>query len=119
MKDTCVVRVDGGLVAHFWPGRSRDEAHIWNWPPALKYEFEGEGIYSIRSVKKPSLRSVSVTIAYHNDPDDTGPRPRRLVAVFNIGHYGICAEFLTKLGVTPPPEGKRKTLHLVVTKRRK
>ena len=114
MKDTCVVRVDGdeeGLVANFYDGSGIAELNMW--PPMLSRKFQSEGVYSIRRVRKFSARAVHVIITGTGD----GEEPV-VPAVFDTG-YGLCARFLRELGVSPPPEGKRKTLHLVVTKRRK
>ena len=118
MKDTCVVRISADSFAYFYPGNNRGSAYIDSWPDILRRKFSGVGVYSIRSVKKSSPRSVRVVIqgllvirgeAYHN----------QIPAMFLPFHYGICAPFLDQLGITLPPAGKRKTLHLVVTKRRK
>ena len=112
MKDTCVVRVSKDGLAHFYPRNDYSIASIAEWPSTLKKKFRGAGIYSIHRVGKPTSRSVRTVVVgqdYYSVP-----------AYFVVpSGYGTCGRFLSELGVTPPPEGKRKTLHLVVTKRRK
>jgi hypothetical protein len=118
MKNTCVVRVSNDGFAYFHPGNNKSNAWISAWPDALCRKFNGAGIYSIRSVEKSSAKSVRVAIQGLS----VAPGEKlqaRMPATWLPFHYGICAQFLDKLGVTPPPEGKWKTLHLVVTKRRK
>ena len=115
MKNTCVVRVDADLIARFYNGGGGTADVDW-WPAVLKKKFRGAGVYSIRRVKNPMPGAVRVVI------EGTGDREGELFsvpAVFITGPgYGICSRFLRELGVTPPLEGKRKTLHLVVTRRR-
>ena len=117
MKDTCVVRVGFGDHAHFYDELD-SSAYIPSWPAVLSGKFKGAGVYSIRRVEKSSSRSVRVIIVGIPDSHTFGCS---VPAAFTKGvrvSYGICARFLRELGVTPPPKGKRKTLHLVVTKRR-
>ncbi len=116
MKNTCVVRVDDDLIARFYD-RGGSTADIDSWPDVLSRKFRGAGVYSIQRVAKSSPRSVRVVIV---GTVDEGAYTSSVPALFISGYrYGICARFLHELGVTPPPEGKRKTLYLVVTKRRK
>ena len=117
MKDTCVVRVDAEGIVQFYPDRVGSTAYVPSWPAALRKKFQGAGIYSICCIEEPTPRSARVRICGAT-PDDV---EFHVSARFVIGarlRYGLCDRFLRKLGVTPPPEGKRKTLHLVVTKRR-
>ena len=113
MKDTCVVWVDAEGIARFYDGGG-GTADVYLWPVNLRRRFKGAGVYSIRRVKSSTLRVVHTFIVGTGDKDDESSC---VPAIFDTG-YGICARFLRELGVTPPPEGKRKTLHLVVTKRR-
>ncbi len=113
MKNTCVVRVGDNCAAHFWPSQE-GYAYIPYWPRLLNKKFPVAGIYSIRSVKKSSPRSVRVVITKVDREDVESD----VTARFYPEDYGICSRFLDELGVTPPPEGKQKTLHLVVTKRK-
>ena len=113
MKDTCVVRINDEREARFYSGYGMAETDAW--PSQLQRELCSTGVYSIRRVSKPSSKSVRVDIvgAVRDDWSD-------VPAMFDEGKghgYGICSRFLHELGVTPPPKGKRKTLHLVVTKR--
>ena len=113
MKNTCVVSVDGN-IANFYPILGSSTAFVPSWPFALRKKLQSNGIYSIRSVRKATARSVRVVIA--GDADGVQYNvPARFITPPG---YGICSRFLRELGVTPPPNGKRKTLHLVVTKRR-
>ena len=111
MKDTCVVRVNALHYAHFYRD-SGDTAYVVWWPPVLKKKFRGVGVYSIQRVAMPTPKSIRTVVVGGNSWWDEIP------AFFANGHYGICSRFLRELGVTTPPEGKRKTLHLVVTKRK-
>ena len=114
MKDTCVVRVKTNLWARFYPNDNGGAARIPAWPPALREKFRGAGIYSIRRVARPSPRSVRVAII----GDNSFSVPARFVKGGVLG-YGLCRRFLNELGIKGAPLiGKRKTLHLVVTKRR-
>ena len=114
MKGTCVVRVDSKRIARFYDGGG-STADVGSWPGVLKREFPQAGVYSIRRVKKSIPRAVHVSIT------GTGQTGSYSVpAMFDEGYYyGICDRLLRELGVKPPPEDKQKTLHLVVTKRRK
>ena len=112
MKDTCVVDVKEGRLAYFHVRDRGSTAAVDSWPGPLKRKFSGPGTYSISGVKKSTPKAVHVVITGAYDQEDAIP------AWFEDGDYGLCARFLRELGVTPPPEGKRKTLHLVVTKRR-
>ena len=113
MKNTCVVGVSEGRYAYFHVRNEGSTADVDSWPSSLKRKFSGAGTYSISQVKKSTPRAVHVVIIGAYSQWDGIP------AWFEDGNYGLCARFLRELGVTPPPEGKRKTLHLVVTKRRK
>ena len=113
MNDTCVVGIYGA-IANFYPILGSSTAFVPSWPFALRKRFRSDGIYSIRRVRKATTRSVRVLIVGDADGVDYKV-PARFVTPPG---YGICSRFLRELGVTPPPEGKRKTLHLVVTKRR-
>ncbi len=115
MKDTCVVCINDEQEARFLYGYGLAETAAW--PSQLQKKLRSAGVYAIQRISRPSSKSVRVDIvgASLNDWDD-------VPAMFDEGKghgYGICSRFLRELGVTPPPEGKRKTLHLVVTKRRK
>ena len=114
MKDTCVVRVDADLVARFYDGGSNTAA-VESWPDVLSRKFRGAGVYSIRRVKSSTPRAVRVVIEGTGDEAELFCVPALFIT---SNMYGLCARFLRELGVSPPPEGKRKTLHLVVTKRR-
>ncbi len=116
MRDTCVVRVNGDWFAHFHPRDTGSVAYVLRWPTVLSKRFEGPGIYSIQRVKRAIRTSVRVEII------GDVPMWRRddILARFTRPcNYGICARFLSELGVSHPPDGKRKTLHLVVMKRGK
>ena len=115
MKDTCVVKVDGDWFAHFYPRDSGSDAYVLGWPTKLAEKFEGPGIYSIQRVKRAIRTSVRVDIV---GEASMWPGDDILARFTRPCSYGICTRFLTELGVTPPPKGKQKTLHLVVTKRR-
>ena len=111
MKDTCVVRVDAACEARFYDGGG-STADIDSWPDGLRRKFRGAGVYAIRCVKKDTPSAVRVVIIglEHN---------AGVPALFTTGYmYGICSRFLRELGVTPPPKDKRKTLHLIVMKRK-
>ncbi len=117
MKNTCVVKIDrDDDSVKFYPDTD-GAAYLSAWPGTLRRKFRVSSVYSIQCVGKPTSRSVRTTIVGVQDQSSTLPS-YGIPAFFVTGDYGICAEFLHKLGVTPPPEGKRKTLHLVVTKRR-
>ena len=118
MKDTCVVRVDAEGIVQFYPDSEGSTAHVPSWPAALRKKFRGVGIYSIYCVEKPTLRSARVLISGAVLDDVEHNVSARFVSGGRL-RYGLCTRFLRELGVTPPPEGERKTLYLVVTKRRK
>ena len=113
MKDTCVVQInayDGSV--RFSPDTG-GAAYLSDWPSPLRKKFCSDGVYAIRRVRKSTPRALHVVIVGQRSTVMEG-----LPAKFAVGSYSICSKFLRKLGVTPPPEGKRKSLHLVVTKRR-
>ena len=112
MKNTCVVDVNEGRCAHFHGRNKGSTADVDSWPSALRRKFSGAGTYSISRVKKSTPRAARVVIIGAYDPWDGIP------AWFEDGDYGLCARFADELGITPPPKGKRKTIYLVVTKRR-
>lgn len=119
MKNTCVVRVDENLIAFFYDGCG-SSADVKSWPVRLSRKLPRAGVYSIRRVAKSIPGSVWVVIiGIHSlGPGNVPAAFLKPTNVEGMG-YGICSRFLRELGVTPPPGGKRKTLHLVVTKRRK
>jgi len=119
MKNTCVVRVDENLIASFYDGHGSN-ADVESWPVRLSRKLPRAGVYSIRRVVKPTSRAVRVIIIGIRSLG-SGDVPAAFLKSTNVEGigYGICRRFLRELGVSPPPEGKRKTLHLVVTKRRK
>lgn len=115
MKDTCVVRVDDDNIANFYPYPGRSTAYVLSWPSLLSKKFRGAGVYSIRRVAKSTSRSVRVFLVGDDVDSVAAGVPARFVRPTG---YRICSRFLRELGVTPPIEGKRKTLYLVVTKKR-
>ena len=117
MKDTCVVRVDAEGIVQFHPDRWGSTAYVPSWPAPLRKKFRGAGIYSIQYVGKPTSESARVRISGAT-PIDTEFNVSARFVVGGRLRYGLCTRFLGELGVIPPSEGKRKTLHLVVTKRR-
>ena len=113
MKDTCVVKLEANGYVYFKTRADGNSAYLAGWPDSLVEEFQGDGVYSIRRVLNWTTKAVIVVIIGASGEED-------IVAWFAPpSNYGICHRFLRELGVTPPPEGKRKTLHLVVTKRKK
>ena len=117
MKDTCVVRVDAKGIIRFYPDRQGSTAYMPSWPAALRKKFRGVGIYSIYCTEKPTSRSARVRICRATPCDIEFRVSARFVIGARLG-YGLCGRFLRELGIILPPEGKRKTIHLVVTKRR-
>ena len=120
MKNTCVVRVDKNLIASFYDGLG-SHADLKLWPVKLGRKLPRAGVYSIRRVAKSIPRSVRVVIVgLYVSPLFGGSVTAVFMKPTNVAGigYGLCQKFLRELGVTPPPEGKRKTLHLVVTERR-
>ena len=112
MKDTCVVQIFEDSIT-FSPDTG-GAARLSSWPNRLRGRFRSNDIYVIRRATKSTPRAVQVVIVgmEHGCCLDGIP------AKFADGSYGICDRFLHELGVTPPLERKRKTLYLVVTKRR-
>lgn len=115
MKDTCVVKVDSEYVVNFYPVLGTSTAYVPSWPAALKKKFRGAGVYSIHRVRRATTRSVRVTIIEQENGEWRDEVPARFT---EPGGYGLCPRFVDELGIILPPKGKRKTLHLVVTKRR-
>ncbi|KKM79586.1 hypothetical protein LCGC14_1348530 [marine sediment metagenome] len=116
MKNTCVVRVDAEYVVNFYPMLGSSTAYVPSWPAVLRKKFRGAGVYSIHRVRRATAGSACVAIIGEGNSEWSHEVPARFL---KPGGYGLCARFLNELGVSPPPEGKRKTIHLVVTKRRK
>ena len=110
----CTIDVHEGLAAFYFDPFRGSQAHMPSWPSAVSRKFLRSGTYTIRHLKRRTTTTINLSIV---GTGDTG-----IVARFvarGVEGYGLCARFLRELGVTPPPKGKRKTLHLVVTKRRK
>ena len=116
-KDTCVVRVDDDSIVQFYPDGEGSTAYVPSWPATLRKKFRGAGIYSICCTGKPTSRSARVLISGAALDDVEHNVSARFVSGGRL-RYGLCTRFLDELGVTPPPKGKQKTLHLVVTKRK-
>ncbi len=115
MKNTCVVKIDSKYVVNFYPMLGSSTAYVPRWPAVLRKKFRGAGVYSIHRVRRATTRSARVTIVGEEDGEWRHEVPARFT---KPGGYGLCARFVDELGIIPPPKGKQKTLHLVVTKRR-
>ncbi len=115
MKNTCTIRVHSDGFARFYPNSDpKNTARVVDWPCPLAQKVRDVGIYDIRCVERPTPKSAAVTIVGVG----VEARDAHVGAFFLATDYGICMRFMRELGTEPPRKGRRKTLHLVVTKRK-
>ncbi len=109
----CTIDVHEGHATFYFDPFRGSGAYAPSWPYALSQKFLRNGTYVIHHLRKSTTATINLQII---GTGDYGV-PARFVERKGE-RYGLCSRFLRELGVTPPPEGKQKTLHLVVTKRR-